>query len=140
MDLLCTYVCVSRYGQLCVETQLKVFDLRFLRPMSPCDVTMLQPFLLRCVPALDSTILVLSQMGEFQLLDLRGLVTPSSMVVSRLSTSSEGVMACAMDVGPSCQCLAFGDSSGVVHLWSDQEEVVMNPYATQDTVFPDQGM
>lgn len=122
-----------------MESQLKVFDLRFLRPMSPCDVTMLQPFLIRCVPALSSTVLVVSQMGEFQLLDLRGLVTPSNMVVGHINIRSEGVMACAMDVGPSCQCLAFGDSSGVVHLWADEEEVVMNPYATQDTVFPDQG-
>ena len=133
------HVHICRYGQLCVDTQLKVFDLRFLRPMSPCDVTMLQPFLIRCIPAVESTVLVLSQMGEFQLLDLRGLVTPSSMVLNHLNTSAEGVMACAVDVGPSCQCLAFGDSSGMVHLWSDQEEVVMNPYATQETIFPDPG-
>lgn len=117
-----------------------MFDLRYLRPMSPCDVTMLQPFLIRCVPAIDSTIIILSQTGEFQLLDLRGLVTPSSMVATQINPGSEGVMTCAMDVGPSCQCLAFGDSMGVVHLWSDQEkDVVMNPYASQSTVFPDQG-
>ena len=50
-------------------------------------------------------------------------------------------MACAMDVGPS-SCIAFGDSSGIVHLWTSQEaaeeeEVAMNPYA-QPSVFPDQ--
>ena len=129
-----------RYGQLCVESQLKVFDLRYLRPMPPCDVTMLQPFLIRCIPALDSTILVLSQLGEFQLLDLRGLVTPSSMVVSQVSPDTEGVMACAVDVGPSSQCLAFGDSGGAVHLWADQEEAVMNPYAAQNIAFPNQGI
>ena len=129
----------SRYGQLCVDPQLKVFDLRFLRPVSPYEVTMLQPFLVRCVPAMEATLLVLSQTGKFQLLDLRGLVTPSNMVVHRLGTSSEEVLACSMDVGPSCQCLAFGDSSGVVHLWAEREEVIFNPYATQDTVFPDQG-
>lgn len=125
-----------------MESQLKVFDLRFLRPVAPCDVTMLQPFLLRSLPALDSTILVLSQLGEFQLLDLRGLVTPSSMVVSHLHPpggSEGGVMACAVDVGPTCQCLAFGDSGGAVHLWGEQEEVVMNPYASQNIAFPDQG-
>ena len=141
------HITPHRYGQLCVESQLKVFDLRYLRPMSPCDVIMLQPFLIRCVPAVSSTILVVSQMGEFQLLDLRGLVTPSSMVVTRVNSDPEDTMTCAMDVGPSCQCLAFGDSSGVVHLWTDQEEgegegeggVVMNPYTSQSTIFPDQG-
>ena len=129
---------ISRFGQLCVESQLKVFDLRFLRPMSPYDVTMLQPFLIRCLPAVSSTILVISQMGDFQLLDLRGLVTPSNMVVSHLNASAEGVMVCSMDVGPSSHSVAFGDSNGVVHMWSDQEEFVMNPYATQDPVFPEQ--
>ena len=69
------------YGQLCVDPQLKVFDLRFLRPVSPYEGTMLQPFLVRCVPAMEATLLVLSQMGKFQLLDLHGLVTPSNMVV-----------------------------------------------------------
>ena len=66
-------------------------------------------------------------------------MTPSNMVVNHINTSSEEVMACAMDVGPSCQCVAFGDSSGVVHLWADQEDVVMNPYSTQNIVFPQQG-
>ena len=119
--------------------QLKVFDLRFVRPVSPLDVTTLQPYLIRRVPALESTLLVLSQTGEFQLLDLRGLVTPPGMVVHRVNTNSEEAVTCSMDVSPACQCFAFGDSSGVVHLWSDREDAVLNPYATQDTVFPDQG-
>lgn len=47
-----------------------------------------------------------------------------------------------MDVGPSA-CIAFGDSCGIVHLWSNQEEqeeqevMVLNPYA-QPSVFPDE--
>ena len=131
---------LCRYGQICVDTQLKVFDLRFLRSVSPCDVTAFQPFLVRHAPTLETSLLVLSQTGEFQLLDLRGLVTPSNMVVHRINTASEEVMACSMDVGPSCQCFAFGDSRGVVHLWSDREDVMLNPYATQETVFPDQGI
>ena len=139
-----------------MESQLKVFDLRFLRPMTPCDVTLLQPYLLRSLSAFDSLILVLSQMGEFQVLDLRGLVTPTSMVVSRIDTVEEGGVVCAVDAGVSSQCLGFGDSSGVVHLWANREDgeggegreagqrgveddVVMNPYATHETVFPDQG-
>lgn len=131
-----SYVC--RYGQLCVDCQLKVFDLRAMRPISPCNVTMLQPFLVKSYPHINSTILVLSQMGEFQLLDVRGLVTPSNMIVNQLSSPShDGTMTCTVDVGPS-PCIAFGDSCGIVHLWSTQEDdVVMNPYA-QPSVFPDE--
>ena len=51
---------------------------------------MLQPYLLRSLPAFDSTILVVSQLGDFQFLDLRGLVTPSSMVVSHVNIGAEG--------------------------------------------------
>ncbi|XP_064403711.1 PAN2-PAN3 deadenylation complex catalytic subunit PAN2-like isoform X2 [Halichondria panicea] len=126
----------QRFGQLLIDCRLKVFDLRANRPLPPCDVVMLQPFLIKAVPALNSTVLVLSQMGEFQLLDLRGLVTPSTMVVHQLSMDTEGAMACAVDVGPSCHCVALGDSCGAVHVWADHEEVVFNPYTTQPTVLP----
>ena len=127
-----------RYGQLCVDCQLKIFDLRAMRPVSPCNITMLQPFLVKSYPHLPSTILVLSQMGEFQFQDVRGLVTPSNMIVNQLSIGHEGAMACTVDVGPS-HSIAFGDSCGLVHLWSNQEEaeLVLNPYA-QPSVFPDQ--
>lgn len=101
-----------RFGQLCVDCQLGVFDLRTLRPLPPTTVTMLQPLLLRCMPAWPSTILVLSRMGEFQFLDLHGLVTPSTMMVHQLSTAAEGRVACCVDISPSCQGLAFGDSCG----------------------------
>lgn len=130
-------MCNYRYGQLCVDCQLKIFDLRAMRLISPLNVTMLQPFLVKSYPHLGSTILVLSQMGEFQLLDVRGLVTPSNMIVHQLSVSHEGTVACTVDVGAS-SCIAFGDSCGIVHLWSNQEEdVTMNPYA-QPSVFPDE--
>ncbi len=131
-----TYSLLLRFGQLLIDCRLKVFDLRANRPLPPCDVIMLQPFLIKAVPALSSTVLVLSQMGEFQLLDLRGLVTPSTMVVHQLSMATEGAMACAVDMGPSCHCVALGDSCGAVHVWADHEEVVFNPYTTQPTVLP----
>lgn len=113
-----------------------------MRPVTPINVTMLQPFLVKSYPNLGSTILILSQMGEFQFLDIRGLVTPSNMIINQLNINHEGgAMACTMDVGAS-SCIAFGDSSGIVHLWTNQEaaegeEVAMNPYA-QPSVFPDE--
>ena len=125
-----------------MDCQLKIFDLRAMRPVTPINVTMLQPFLVKSYAHLSSTILVLSQMGEFQFLDVRGLVTPSNMIVNQLSINHEGgAMACTVDVGPS-SCIAFGDSSGIVHLWTSQEtaegeDVAMNPYA-QPSVFPDE--
>ncbi len=118
---------------MCVDPQLKVFDLRTLRPLPPVSATMLQPLLVKCLPSWGNTgelkdasqlkvatngrcppppVLLLSQLGEFQFLDLRGLVTPSTMLLHHLSTSADGALACTMDVSPSCQCIAFGDSAG----------------------------
>ena len=103
---------IPRYGQICVDHQLKVFDLRALRPLSPLTVASIQPMLLRCMPAFPSTVLLLSQLGEFQFLDLRGLVTPTNIMMHHLSTTAEGTVACCLDVAPSLRCLAFGDSCG----------------------------
>jgi len=128
---------VCRYGQLCVDCQLKVFDLRVLRPLPPVAVPLLQPLLLHSIPLHPSLVLVASQLGEFQFLNLRGLVTPSTMLLNQLSSLAEGSITCTVDISPSCQGIAFGDSCGIVHLWSDREAPVLNPYA-QPSVFPDE--
>lgn len=103
---------VSRYGQLCVDQHLSVTDLRMLRPLPSLPVAMPQPMLVKAMPALPSSVLLLSQLGEFQFVDLRGLLTPSTMMVHQLQLPGEGAMPCAMDISASCHCLGFGDSCG----------------------------
>lgn len=110
--MLCT---LCRYGQLCIDQQLSVVDLRMLRPLPPTPVSMPQPMLVKAMPILPSTVLLLSQLGEFQFLDLRGLLTPSTMMLHQLRLVGEGAMPCAMDIAPSCHCLGFGDSCGQPH-------------------------
>ena len=95
-----------------MDCQLKVFDLRVLRPLPPVEVPLLQPLLLRCVPLQPSLVLVASQLGEFQFLDLRGLVTPYTMFLHQLSAPVEGTITCTVDISTSCQGIAFGDSCG----------------------------
>ena len=102
----------QQYGQLCVDPELSVTDLRMLRPLPPLPATMPQPMLVKAMPALPSAILLLSQLGEFQFVDIRGLMTPATMALHRLRLPAEGAMPCASDISPSCHCLAFGDSCG----------------------------
>ena len=115
----CLVTCglAQQYGQLCVDQQLSVTDLRMLRPLPPLPVAMPQPMLVKAMPALPSTALLLSQLGEFQFMDLRGLLTPSTMARHQLRLPGEGAMPCTSDISPSCHCLAFGDSCGLsVHV------------------------
>ena len=55
---------------------------------------------------------------------------------------TQGLPCCAADVSLSGQFLAFGDSGGYIHNWSNStasndEDIVLNPYS-HPTVFPDQ--
>ena len=96
---------------MCVEGHLQVFDLRARRLLPSLSVTT-QPLLLKHMPSsYGPTVLILSQMGEFTFVDLRGLLTPSTMVAHKLQMEG-GAMASAVDVSPSGQCIAFGDSYG----------------------------
>lgn len=153
----CLVTCglAHRYGQLCVDPELSVMDLRMLRPLPPLPAPMPQPMLVRAMPSMPSTALLLSQLGEFQFVDIRGLMTPASMTLHQLQLPPEGAMPCACDVSSSSHCLAFGDScglsfsfslpplpvllphSGQVHLWVCGEEAAMNTFA-QPSVLPDQ--
>lgn len=44
-----------RYGRVCVDPQLKVFDLRVLRPLPPMPATMLHPLLVKALPSWGNT-------------------------------------------------------------------------------------
>ena len=105
-----------QYGQICVDPQLSVMDLRMLRPLPPLPAPMPQPMLVRAMPSLPSTALLLSQLGDFQFVDIRGLLTPANMTLHQLQLPTEAAMPCACDVSPSSNCLAFGDSCGLSSL------------------------
>lgn len=110
----CLVTCglTHQYGQFCVDPELSVIDLRMLRLVPPLPAPMPQPMLVRAMPSLPSSALLLSQLGEFQFVDIRGLMTPANMTVHQLQLPTEGAMPCACDISPSCHCLSFGDSCG----------------------------
>ena len=85
--------------------------MRANRLLAPSAVTCsIHPMLLKGLTAFAPEVLAVSDSGEFQVVNLRGLVTPTTMCVRRVEMDEAVV--CAVDVSPSQQCLAFGDSAG----------------------------
>lgn len=109
-----------------------VFDLRMMRAVAPIQ-TVFSPYLLRFVPAFSSRFCVVSQTGQFQLLDAS--VAIQAPFVQNVDLSI-GASITAFDVSNSGQALAFSDDSSIIHLFGGSDEVVFNNFS-QPTEFPD---
>jgi len=121
----------NRMGSATADRFLMVYDLRMMRSVAPIQV-MMEPMFLRIVPTYSDRICVVSQSGQFQLLE-QGAMTAESMIVYQVHT--EGAPIAAFDVGPSCNVIAFGDQGGYLHLFANCDDAVFNPYSTP-TEFP----
>ncbi len=97
---------------------------------------MVMPYQLRFLPALSSRIAVLSSLGQVELVDTAALTTPQ-ISIFQINMMVEGSSTISMDISPSNQCMAFGDTSNAMHLYSSVADPVLNPYA-RDTEFADQ--
>lgn len=103
--------------------------------MSPIQ-TLVTPYQLRFLPAMSSRIAVLSSLGQVQLVDMAALSAPQ-ISCFQVNMPMEGCSTISMDISPSNQCLAFGDTTNSVHLYSSVPEPVLNPFA-RDTEFADE--
>ncbi len=106
-----------------------------MRAVNPIQ-SMVQPFLLRFLPALSSRIAVLSGMGQVQLVDTAALSTPT-VSIFQVNMPMEGCSTVSMDISPSNQCLGFGDTANWLHLYSSVPDPVLNPFA-RATEFADE--
>ncbi|XP_022090828.1 PAB-dependent poly(A)-specific ribonuclease subunit PAN2-like [Acanthaster planci] len=115
----------ERNGGLSLDRFLMVYDLRTMRPMNPLHIP-IEPWYLRYVPTYSNRVVVVSQTGQFQLLDPGGLVTPEAMLLYQVNIA--GDMTLALDVSSNYKAIGFGDSGGYVHQWTDSEEVTFNAF------------
>jgi PAB-dependent poly(A)-specific ribonuclease subunit 2 len=85
---------------------------------------------------MSSRIAVLSSQGQVQVVDTAALTQPD-LSMFQVSMPIEGCSTISMDISPSNQCVAFGDTTNSMHLYSSVGEPVLNPYA-RNTEFADQ--
>ena len=126
--------CGSHATSRAPDRFLMVYDLRILRAISPLQV-MLVPYQLRFLPSMSSRIVVLSSLGQVQLVDTAALSTPQ-MSMFQIHSALEGSNVMSLDISPSNQCLAFGDTSNTINLYASVSDPVLNPYA-RDSEFAD---
>ncbi|KAK0057343.1 PAB-dependent poly(A)-specific ribonuclease subunit PAN2 [Biomphalaria pfeifferi] len=133
-NLLITCGFSNRMNTLTPDRLLMVYDMRVMRAMAPIQVS-IDPTFLRFVPTIPNHLIVVSQMGSFQLVETITGGAPNTRLSYPVDTN--GSLIVAFDVSQTYQALAFGDSSGHVHLYVSNPNCAFNPYS-EPTEFPDQ--
>ncbi|KAG7281117.1 hypothetical protein CRUP_027654, partial [Coryphaenoides rupestris] len=111
---------------LACDRFLMVYDLRMMRAVTPLQVHV-DPLFLRFIPTYTSRLAIISQSGQCQFCEPTGLAN----VADVFHVNTVGQLLMSFDVSSSKQALAFGDSGGGVHLWSDAPEVSYNDYSRE---------
>ncbi|KAF6120801.1 poly(A) specific ribonuclease subunit PAN2 [Phyllostomus discolor] len=125
-NLLATCGFSSRLTGLACDRFLKVYDLRMMRAITPLQVHV-DPAFLRFIPTYTSRLAIISQSGQCQFCEPTGLANPADI----FHVNPVGPLLMTFDVSASKQALAFGDSEGCVHLWTDSPEPSFNPYSRE---------
>ena len=103
----------SRQG-LSVDRFLMVYDLRQMKAINPLQ-TLIYPLLLKFLPTYSSRVVVVSPLGQMQVLDtIYANAQPSLTCLYQVATG--GAMITSLDISMTSQCLCFGDSVGTIHL------------------------
>ena len=96
---------------------VKMYDLRMNRFLSPLQCFVVQPSYLRFMSSYTRRIMVLSEIGSFIIIEDNAAVTPSTPVYQANLTLASSISSVA--IADTAQAVAFGDSSGYLHLWSE---------------------
>ena len=93
------------------------------------------PLMVRFFPMYNNRALVLSQLGQFQIVDPSGLAIPESLILHKITLPSPDSVVTACDLSSTSHAIVFGDSSGLLQLYGDSAEPAFNEYANP-TEFP----
>ncbi|VDI60303.1 PAB-dependent poly(A)-specific ribonuclease subunit 2 [Mytilus galloprovincialis] len=131
-NLLVTCGFSARQNQMTVDRFLMVYDMRVMRAMAPIQIIM-DPMFLRFVHIYSNKLMIVSQAGQFQIIDTNSLApTPLSMQ----PVNTHGSFITSFDISETCHVLAFGDSGGYLHEFASGEHPVFNTFP-QPTEFAD---
>eukprot|EP00124_Ichthyophonus_hoferi_P000743 Ihof_evm3s30 gene=Ihof_evmTU3s30 len=120
--LLATCGFSNRCGQYVVDAYVKVYDIRTLRVVSLLQFAP-GPALLKFLPNNSGHLGVVSQAGQFQIMD-----TQKTTVGGMYSypVDMDGSLVTSFDVCSAGDIMVFGDSRGVLHHWATTENANVN--------------
>ncbi|KAL5251197.1 hypothetical protein ACHWQZ_G016789 [Mnemiopsis leidyi] len=125
----------SRGNDMSVKRSLLVYDLRMMRSLNAVHCS-IDPVQLRFMPMYHSQVLIASQSGQFQQLEVTAALPQNKYL---FEVDLAGSYCNAIDLSSTSKALAIGDSSGVVHLLASQEGTAFNSFS-QPTYFPTENM
>jgi len=122
---------IIHIGNLGVDRFLMVYDLRMMRALSPVQLH-IEPCFLKYLSMCSTVVAVASQSGCFQLIDTN-LMAPTPFYQAQMPLPG---LATSFSMSENSQAVAFGHSSGSVHLFTKGENVLFNDFA-EETLFVD---
>eukprot|EP00117_Sycon_ciliatum_P038315 scpid24822/ scgid28493/ PAB-dependent poly(A)-specific ribonuclease subunit 2; Inactive ubiquitin carboxyl-terminal hydrolase 52 len=115
------------WSQRAMERHLMVYDLRMLKSMVPYQLP-IAPCVVRFVPAYSTSLLALDQTGTFLVCNPNGASSVDAMAQYELPLDSQVAYYTAA-FSSNSHYLAFGDTSGSIHLWADAADQQFNNYS-----------
>lgn len=105
-----------RYGTYNLESMVKVFDMRTLRPLIPIQFVA-GPSFLRSHPKMTTSVMMLSQSGQLQTVDVGN---PADLSLRQLTAMS---YLTSFDISSSGDALVYTDAENNIHLWAVSHNV-----------------
>lgn len=105
-----------RYGNYNLESMVKVFDIRTLRPLIPIQFVA-GPSFLRSHPKMTTSAMMLSQSGQLQTIDVGN---PADLSLRQLTAMS---YLTSFDISSSGDALVYTDAENNIHLWAVSHNV-----------------
>lgn len=100
-----------RYGNYSLESMVKVFDIRSLRPLIPIQFGA-GPTFLQSHPKMTTSALMVSHSGQLQIIDVGN---PADINLRQLSVMS---YLTAFDISSSGEAMVYTDAENNIHLWA----------------------
>ena len=113
----------ERMGNYMADQFLMLYDLRQMKAVAPIPMPNFSPYLIKFLPKFAAKCCVVSQSGEFQLIDVTDY---SQRSMHSVQLPPSGASITTFDVSSTGQAFAFGDDHNFIYLLGACNEVEYN--------------